>query len=176
MSQLAAGEADAALAGAVDELNKYPLAIGHRWNVWNERTLPGEGVVMTRLTRATEGALPIARITALRLGRFRRPFDARREADWIAAAVDLAKVDVLMSGAGGLPILEACYQGVAKALTALAEGKLEHHTYKQHCGEFHSASGLGFAAAVELVQKRGCGVLLYTLSPRGGKALCLVQP
>ena len=38
MSQLAADEADCALAGAVDELNKYPLGIGKRWGMWNEQT------------------------------------------------------------------------------------------------------------------------------------------
>ena len=45
MSQLANGEADCALAGAVDELNKYLLGIGQRWGMWSERTRPGEGAV-----------------------------------------------------------------------------------------------------------------------------------
>jgi 3-oxoacyl-(acyl-carrier-protein) synthase len=176
MSQLAADEADIVLAGAVDELNKYPLAIGKRWGVWDERTLPGEGAVVTRLARAEETASPLARITALRLGRYRRPFNAQHEADWIRGALDLARAEVLMSGAGGWPLLESYYQAVASALAIQAGRKLEHQTYKQRSGEFFSASGLGFAAAVELVRQRGCGVLLYTLSPRGGKALCLLQP
>src|SRR5262249_13121786 len=36
MTQLAAEETDVALVGAVDELNKYPLAIGKRWGFWTE--------------------------------------------------------------------------------------------------------------------------------------------
>jgi 3-oxoacyl-(acyl-carrier-protein) synthase len=176
MSQLAADEADIVLAGAVDELNKYPLAIGKRWGVWNERTLPGEGAMMARLTRMAGQTPPLARITALRLGRYRRPFDPQREANWIAATIDLAKVKILMSGAKGSDLMEGHYRDVTEALSSLAGRKLDHRTYKQDCGEFLSASGLGFAVAVELVRQRNCGVLLYTLSPRGGKALCLVQP
>jgi hypothetical protein len=53
---------------------------------------------------------------------------------------------------------------------------VEHQTYKQLCGEFHAASAFGFSVAVKLANERQCGVLLYTLSVRGGKALCLVQP
>jgi 3-oxoacyl-(acyl-carrier-protein) synthase len=176
MAQLAAEEAEVALAGAVDELNKYPLAIGKRWGVWKEHTLPGEGAAVVQLARAVEAAPALARITALRLGRYRRPFDAKREAAWICATDGLAQVTILMSGAGGWPMLEPCYRDVAKALSAQLGRELEHRTYKQNYGEFFSASGLGFAAAAELVRQRGCGVLLYTLSPRGGKALCLLQP
>jgi hypothetical protein len=118
----------------------------------------------------------IARITALRLGRYRRPFDPKREAQWIADSVALASVDVLMSGANGFPRLDDYYRIVADELAARAGRNFEHRTYKQNSGEFSSASALGFVAAVELVRQRGCGVLLYTLSPRGGKALCFVQP
>jgi 3-oxoacyl-(acyl-carrier-protein) synthase len=109
MCQLAAGESDCALVGAVDELNKYPLAIGKRWGLWNEQTRPGEGAVVARLSRA-EGSPLLARVTAVRLGRYRRPFDSAREADWIAAAVDLSEVDVLLSGAKGWPVLEEYLQ------------------------------------------------------------------
>ena len=45
----------------------------------------------------------LARVTTVRLGRYRRPFDPEREADWIVAAVDLAGVDVVLSGAKGWP-------------------------------------------------------------------------
>jgi 3-oxoacyl-(acyl-carrier-protein) synthase len=197
VSQLAADEADVALAGAVDELNKYYLAIGKRWGAWTEQTLPGEGAVVVRLERIRGGRSlwreegepkpsatdppahvsgGIARITTLRLGRYRRPFDPKREAQWIANSVALARVDVLMSGANGFPLLDDYYRTVADELSARAGRNLEHRTYKQDSGEFNSASALGFVAAVELVQQRGCGALLYTLSPRGGKALCFVQP
>ena len=118
----------------------------------------------------------LARVTAVRLGRWRKPFDAAREADWIAASVDLKNVDVILSGAKGWPELDAKYAAVAAALSARANRPIEHQTYKQHCGEFHSASAFGFSVAVELVRQRQRGVLLYTLSPKGGKAFCCLQP
>ena len=233
LSQLAAGEADEALVGAVDELNKYPLAIGRRWGLWTEpefrsknrsglvaqasrlrsrasrpRTflfagetpaktggtpaplrsgqsdfgvraetmLPGEGAMVARLSRIESAAKPLARVTSVRLGRYRRPFDAQREAEWIASAVDLNSVDVFLSGAKGWPALDENYEAVASALAARAGRTLEHQTYKQHCGEFHSASAFGFSVAVDLVRRGRRGVLLYTLSPRGSKALCCVHP
>ena len=176
MSQLAAGEADGALAGAVDELSKYVLSIGQRWGMWTEKVLPGEGAMVASLVRGESAVAPLARVTAVRLGRYRRPFDAEREADWIASAANLAEVDVLLSGARGYPALDPMYEAVAAALSKRTGGRIAHETYKQHCGEFHAASGFGFSVAVEKVRNGSRGVLLYTLSLRGGKALCLVQP
>lgn len=176
ISQLKIGEADCALVGAVDELNKYSLAIGKRWKLWNEKMIPGEGAMVASLTRAENSATPLARVTAVRLGRWRKPFDAEHEADWIAAAVDLKNVEIILSGAGGWPTLDENYSAVVAALSARAGRPLEHQTYKQFCGEFHSASGYGFSVAVKIVREKKCGVLLYTLSPRGAKAICCVQP
>ena len=176
ISQLATDEADDAFVGAVDELNKYPLSIGQRWRLWTAPTVPGEGSVVARLSRAEPETQGLARITALRLGRYRRPFHAAHEADWIAETVDLSTVDVLLSGAKGWPTLDANYEAVAAALSARAGGAIEHQTYKQHCGEFHSASAFGFSMAVDLVRGGHRGVLLYTLSLRGAKSICCLQP
>ena len=68
------------------------------------------------------------------------------------------------------------YEAVAAALLKRAGPKLEHQTYKQICGEFHAASAFGFSIAVKLAREKNCGVLLYTLSLRGAKAICCVQP
>jgi len=176
MSQLATDEADAALVGAVDELNKYPLAIGSRWGFWNEQTRPGEGAMVASLARSEKTAAPLARVTTVRLGRYRRPFDAAREADWIAAVVDLKNVDMVLSGAKGWPALDENYTAVVTALSKRAGRTLEYQTYKQLCGEFHAASAFGFSVAVDLVRQGKRGVLLYTLSPRGAKAICCIQP
>jgi 3-oxoacyl-(acyl-carrier-protein) synthase len=176
MNQLATDEADVALVGAVDELNKYPLSIGQRWGLWNEQTIPGEGVMIASLVPANAATAPLARVTAVKLGRYRRPFDARREADWLAAAVNLAEVDVLLSGAHGLPELDKMYAAVTAELATRAGRPLKHETYKQLCGEFHSASAFGFSEAVRLVQQGSRGVLMFTLAARGAKALCFLQP
>src|SRR5262249_54736376 len=127
--QLETGEADCALAGAVDELNKYPLAIGKRWKIWNKKIIPGEGAAVANLARSKNAKNALARIMALKLGRWRKPFDAAREADWIAAAIDLKKVEVILSGAKGFPFLEKLYDGVAAELSARIGRKLEQQTY-----------------------------------------------
>ncbi len=175
ISQLAIDEADCALVGAVDEADKYLLHIGQRWGVWNDTVMPGEGAVVACLAPAKKISAPLARVTAVKLGRYRRPFDAQREAAWIASAVDLKNVGVILSGAKGYPRLDPFYESVAAELAKRA-GKMEHQTYKQLCGEFHAASAFGFSQAVKLAQEKNCGVLLYTLSLRGAKAICLVEP
>jgi 3-oxoacyl-(acyl-carrier-protein) synthase len=176
MTQLVTDQADIALVGAVDELNKYPLSIGKRWGFWNEHTLPGEGAMVASLARAEIAVTRLAGVKSVRFGRYRKPFDAECEADWIAASVDLTTVDVVLSGAKGWPALDAPYAAVMGALSRRAGRSLSHYTYKQTCGEFHSASAFGFSVAVQLVRERNRGVLLYTLSPRGGKALCCIEP
>ena len=138
--------------------------------------MPGEGAVVACLAPAEKISAPLARVTAVKLGRYRRPFDAQREVDWIASAVDLKNVGVILSGAKGYPRLDPFYNSVAAELSVRAGKNLEHQTYKQLCGEFHAASAFGFSLAVKLAHEKNCGVLLYTLSLRGAKAFCCVQP
>jgi hypothetical protein len=176
ISQLSIDEADCALIGAADEADKYLLSIGQRWRVWNDEIKPGEGAVVASLAPAAKVSAPFARVTTVKLGRYRKPFNAEAEADWIASAVDLSQVDVFLSGARGFQKLEPMYEAVAAALLKRAGKKLEHQTYKQLCGEFHSASAFGFSIAVNLAREQKRSVLLYTLSQRGAKALCCVQP
>ena len=176
ISQLAIDEADCALVGAVDEVDKYILHIGQRWGVWNDTTKPGEGAMVASLTHAGKNSTPLARVSAVKLGRYRRPFDAKCEAGWIAAAVDLKNIGVILSGAKGYPQLDPLYESVAAELSLRSGKNLEHQTYKQLCGEFHSASAFGFSIAVQLAREKNCGVLLYTLSLRGAKAMCVVAP
>jgi 3-oxoacyl-(acyl-carrier-protein) synthase len=176
ISQLSIHEADSALAGSVDELSKYVLGIGQRWGMWTERTRPGEGAAVASFVRNSANATRLAHLAAIRLGRYRRPFDVEREVDWITASVNLAEVDVFLSGANGLPQLDPSYQSLATALSKRSGRRIEHQTYKQLCGEFHSASAFGFSVAVDLVRGGKRGVLLYTLALRGAKALCFVQP
>ncbi|HZQ48240.1 MAG TPA: hypothetical protein VFC07_14585, partial [Verrucomicrobiae bacterium] len=99
-----------------------------------------------------------------------------READWIANSVDLSTVSVVLSGAGGVPQMDPMYEAVIANLTRRAGRTLEHQTYKQFCGENPAASAFGFATAVSLVRQRRCAVLLLTLSARGFKSICCLQP
>src|SRR5207248_3355335 len=125
--------------------------------------------------RAQTVSAPLACVTAVRLGRYRRPFDAQREVDWVATTVDLSAADVVLTGAKGLAALDPLYAAFITALLARTSVKLEHQTYKQVCGEFHAASAFGFSVAVELVRRGARGVILYTLSVRGAKALCCLR-
>jgi len=176
MNQIANGEADEALAGGIDELNKYALTIGKRWGFWNDSVIPGEAAVIANLAGADSAKPALARVTAVRLGRYRRPFDAQREADWIEQAVDLAKIKTIVTGAKGWPELDAHYNALVAELSRRAGRPLAQHTYKQDCGEFYAASAYGFSVAVELARESQSGVLLYTLSLRGSQALCCVAP
>jgi hypothetical protein len=176
LNQIATGEADEALAGGVDELNKYVLTIGKRWGFWNDQTIPGEAAVIANLAALDSAKPALARVTAVQLGRYRRPFDVKREADWIAQAVDLTKITTMVTGAKGWTELEPHYQAIVAELSRRGGRSLAHQTYKQDCGEFYSASAYGFSIAVELARHQQSGVLLYTLSVRGGKALCCVEP
>jgi hypothetical protein len=72
--------------------------------------------------------------------------------------------------------LDPHYQAIVTELSRRTDRPLAQQTYKQDCGEFYSASAYGFSVAVELARQQQGGVLLYTLSVRGGKALCCVEP
>lgn len=176
IAQLRNDEADLALVGAVDALNKYPLAIGRRWKLWTDANKPGEGVMVTGLRRTNAADQPIARVTTSKLGRYRRPLDPTREAVWLGEQFDLTKIDAIMTGAGGWPFLDPLYESIVKNVATAAGHPVGHLTYKQETGEFHSASALGFAKAVEVVRDRGSRVILYTLSPTGSKAATLLEP
>ena len=96
--------------------------------------------------------------------------------DWIEQTVDLGKIEMVVTGAKGWPQLDAHYHAVLAELSRRAGFPLPQQTYKQDCGEFYSASAIGFSVAVELARQKQCAVLLYTLSLRGGKALCCIEP
>jgi hypothetical protein len=176
ISQLATGEVDGALVGAVDEVNKYLLSIGQRWGAWTEQVIPGEGAVVASIATAEKIPAPLARVTAVRLGRCRLPVDAGREADWIVSTVDLKTVGLILSGANGFRKLNPRYEAIVAALSERAGKNIEHQTYRDRCGEFHSASAFGFSEAIRLAVAKKCGVLLLTLSLSGAKAICLVEP
>ena len=76
----------------------------HNHSTWDKITpiLEANGFTAWTLDLPGAGANAIAPTS---LGR--RPFDAEREADWIASAIDLAAVDVVLSGARGFQELDA---------------------------------------------------------------------
>jgi acyl transferase domain-containing protein len=176
IQQLNGSEADSALVGAADELNKYVLFIGNRWRRETNGMPRGEGATVANLTRAQDAREPLAHVAAVRFGRYRLPFDPEREAAWVAEAADLSQVDVVLSGAKGLPALDPMYENIVAALSSRTGRPLKHQTYKHVCGEYYSASAFGFSVAVDLVRNGSRGVLLYTLSASGAKAASFVVP
>lgn len=176
LTSLANGEAEGALVGAADELNDYVLTVGKRWRLAHRQVPAGEGAVVAAIQPDRTVAQGLARIETVRLGRYRRPFDAQREAQWIKTNVDLNTIDFLLTGEGGNERLDEMYQQLTSVVIEFSGGSLRHESYKQRCGEFHAASAFGFARAVELVRSGAKGVLTYTLAARGSKALCVVCP
>lgn len=155
-----------------------------------ERALPGEGGAMFTLARAALDANPLAWVTAIRVGQLDgKSFAPEAEARWIADAlatsgIGLGEVDVLLTGANGEARWDSACQTVAAALAKQAGREIPVAGYKQYCGEHHSASAFGFYVAVGMVRGEivipgvaasACRkVVLYTLSPGGGKAVCCV--
>jgi 3-oxoacyl-(acyl-carrier-protein) synthase len=216
--ELRRGGADFALAGAADELNAYVQATGARWGWWDERTpavcpfsqgltgrqrpLPGEGAAVFTLVRADHACRPLAHLCSVHFGRLAAQKNGQpvvqAEAAWIQGmlardGIALASVDLLLTGANGLPPLDHAHRAVASVLSALRGHELPCHAYKQASGEHYSASAFGFFVALGLVRGEidpaACRpdraatapvaspprtVLLYTLAPSGSHALCCV--
>ena len=171
------GDADGALVGAADELSKYVLCIGQRCCWWKNSTPPGEGATVIHLARAEDAPTPLAHVTGVRFrddGGDRSMPNARPIGS--ARLSTFATIDVVLSGANGRKPMDRMYADAVMALTARAGHPLVNRTYKQVCGDHHSASAFGFTQAVELVQRGSRGVLLYTLSASGAKAICCIQP
>lgn len=177
--ELRSGGADLALVGAADELNRYAVAAGVRWGRAQRWPVPGEGAAVFAIARPDPGIPPLAFLLGVRLGRVAGALDPAGEARWIRETLARSgkspgELDFLLTGANGCAPLEASYAAVA------AELGVPCGTYKQCCGEHPSASALGFLVAVDMVGKPAasgpapCLVALYTLSPGGSKALCLV--
>ncbi len=155
-----------------------------------ERALPGEGCAMFTLARDARNVTPLAWVTAIRVGQLNgNSPSAEVEARWIADAlaaggIGLGEVDVLLTGANGESPWDSAYLAVAAVLAKQAGRDIPVAGYKQCCGEHHSASAFGFYVAVGMVRGEivlpgvstsACRkVVLYTLSPGGGKAVCCV--
>ena len=174
-TELTAGRADVALAGAVDELNAHHLATGARWGWWSETspeirpfggisgTLPsrsrpilGEGCAVFALKRSEDTDKPLAHVSAIRIGRSEQ-FDPEAEAAWIRETLERdgispSEVDHLLTGANGWGQWDDLYQAIATAFSRLVGRKVPCSAYKQGCGEFYSASAFGLLAAVGLIR------------------------
>ena len=212
--EIATGNADCALVGGADELTPYLLSAGARWGWWDEHTpplrplsanltrrqraMPGEGAVVFCLARKGGDLPALAEVSCISFGRYavddRAKIDADREALWIegelaSQGVSLSKIDMVLSGANGLPSLDDMYVAVMAALERRAGRRIRHGCYKHLCGEYHSASAFGMAMAVGLVSQSvapeallssggDCRtVLLYTLSGEGAHAMtCILRP
>ena len=177
--ELRSGGADLALVGAADELNRYVEAAFLRWGGADAPPLPGEGAAVFALTHAEGAVSPLAFLFGVRIGRVAEAFAPAREAQWIRETLEQngrspAELDLLLAGGDGWAALGERYEAVARAL------HVPRATYQQCCGQHPSASALGFLVAIGLLGRPPASgpaprlVALYTLSPSGAKALCLV--
>jgi len=218
------GRSRYAVVGGVDELNRFQLIAGRSKQLWKDRceplaplsrspspsrgTLPGEGAVICILRSPGErtpdgGSGGYGRLQAVRFGRFHRDartyLDLGRTADFIEetlsrAGVRTADVDLFLSGANGDRRLDGVYRRVGDELSRRAGGPIAHGTFKQLCGDYHSAGAFGFAVAALALRSASappglfCGpgsaptldrpvktVLLYGLSRFGTHGVCVLQ-
>ena len=187
-NELASGRAELALVGAADELNQYHLAAGMRrgwWKGTSQRSLPGEGCALFTLGRMENSALPLAFVSAIRIGRSENP-DAVAEANWILETLERdrivpSEVDLLLTGTNGVPEQTEFYRALAAEFSRRIGHEVLLHGYQQVSGEHHSASAFGFLTAIGLVRgeiaaERACKtVVLLTLSPTGTKGMCCIR-
>jgi len=124
-------------------------------------TLPGEGAAAFILTAPGMMASPLARLVGMRA---RGPL---QRSPVLTASAELAFVEQALSGAGaklddvwlllmganGDPALDGLYAEVAQGLRARAPG-LAVGVYRHRCGDFATASALGFETAVRAVAGR----------------------
>lgn len=218
MREMHAGNADLAIVGAADELNHYVLAAGVRWGWWNAgskecapfraglaghlRPPTGEGATVFALARPEMAERPLAYVAAARVGmsarRARGDVDATKEAGLIRRILEQAGwpldgTALLLTGANGRPDTDAQYRAVADALSHDAGVHIPLGAYKQWCGEFYSASAVGFMIALGIVRGElgiehlhgpdasGAAarqpvrvVILYTLSATGARGVSCI--
>ena len=174
--EVSAGGADAALVGGGDELNPYVLAAGVRWGWWDAgspscapfqgalsgRRMPltGEAAAVFALARPEMVEKPWACVGEVHMKRAVAPdgtFDAEAEARAIRDAIEQAgwqprKAGAVLTGANGWSRTDERYRAVAQAFSRLVGRPVPCVGFKQWCGEFHSASALGFLAAIGLIR------------------------
>lgn len=217
ITEIRSGRADLAYAGACDEMSPYYMDAGFARGWWppdagphvpfdleadrSDMPLAGEGAALVSLARGEAAAKPLARVGPCALGRWSRlpdgSIDAEAEAAWIEstlarAGVGLDQIDLVLSGADGRTKVDAMYLRTHATLERRAGRGVPIAAYKHLCGDFASASAVGFVLAVGIVQGKvevdrlrlapgspvitPCRtVLLSTLSPGGSRAITCVR-
>lgn len=216
---LQAGRAKWVLACAADGLSPYVVALGEELGWWAEHgeplrplagasdpgTLPGEGAAAFLLARprSRPGGREHARAVIEAVAIERLPRGRTGEPELLPAGpaflrrvvrdagTSLEEVDLLLLGANGSPRSDQEHWQVIEALGLEAGRDPALACYKQRCGEFHTASALALAWAVEMLLNGATGpglvapvgpplpedparILIYSLSRRGLQSLVLV--
>ena len=214
MVLLKTGRAGYVLACGVDELNPYAAYAGHDFGLWRltggpqppgrnrggrlPGAFPGEGAAAFLL-----GGSPAGRGTPYIKGVKVRPLIARdwsrvspeEEVDFLqqtitAAGLHVGDLDLILTGADGEAQLRDLYLPSLTALFKAGGREIGYGHYKNLCGEFCSASAIGLALAVEMLQGsqippglmiRGGreptgmnNILLYQIARPGFHSACLV--
>jgi 3-oxoacyl-(acyl-carrier-protein) synthase len=214
MVLLKTGRAGYVLACGVDALNPYAAYAGADLGLWRltgdpqppgrhrggrrSGTFPGEGAAAFLLSRSNPG-----RRTPYIKGVKVRPLTVRdltrvspeAEVDFLqqtitAAGLNFGDLDLILTGADGEAQLRDLYLPSLTALWKAGGREISYGFYKNLCGEFCSASAIGLALAVEMLQgnripaglmTRGGrepaainNILLYQIARPGFHSACLV--
>lgn len=173
---------DCAVAGAADLLDPYVLIAGNRWGWWGGESRPvrpfcssgdtrhprakpllGEGACAVVLAPENTVAEPLARLRAVRIGRWQKTAsglpDAEAESAWILETllrngIQPDSVGMFLAGANGWKPFDDLYLEVRAALLEQAGMRAPLGVYKHLCGEYYSASASGFCMAVGWIAGR----------------------
>lgn len=214
MVLLKTGRAGYVLACGVDELNPYAAYVGSDFGLWRitgdpqppgrnrvgppPGMFPGEGAAAFFLGGSNVGGSALY-IKAVKV----RPLAVRdltqvspeAEVDFLqqtitAAGLNFGDLDLILTGADGDAQLRDLYLPSLTSLAKAGGREIGYGRYKNLCGEFCSASAIGLALAVELLQGnqiptglmiRGGreptdmnNILLYQIARPGFHSACLV--
>jgi len=174
---LEAGRLEHTIVVGGDELNGYFVAATQQLGWWRTvsqplspledtgiwGSLPGEGAaafVLEKPGRPTDGHRA-AVIRSMQIGppsaRDSPAVDVDRQCRFLQdvcdeAGVSPAEIDLMLVGANGDELVDARYRSVTEAFSARVVGPMGLGCFKQLCGEFCTASGIGLATAVEMVR------------------------
>ena len=198
VAALEAGRLKYAIVVGGDELNGHFVAVTRQLGWWRTASrplsplvdtgirgsMPGEGAaafVLEKPGRPADGPSAAA-VRSMEIeppARDGTGVDVIRECRFLQhvcdeAAASPAEIDLMLLGANGDEGVDARYRSVVEAFSAGVSGPMGLACFKQLCGEFCTASGIGLATAVDMVRSGRMPVEIQPIVPPRRPAICNV--
>jgi hypothetical protein len=201
MTLLQGDRAKYAIACGCDELSGWMLDYGKHMRWWKDAanrlapmteplapaTIPGEGSASYILCneRDRPADRPAVKIVAVDVCNFDPDVNPKTRAEFIINSLtenelQLSDVDQFIFGADGSSS-DKTYRDIKVQLDNVSKENIQHSTYKQHCGQFCTASAIGLAKAVDILidqnpnKQKPQTIVIYNYSPDGFCSLFILQ-